>query len=397
MKKLAIIVTHPIQYYSPLFKNISESGQIELMVFYTWSQAQGKKYDPGFGKEVDWDIPLLDGYNYTFVNNVSKKPGSHHYKGIINPTLIAEIEKWKPDSVLIIGWNFNSHLKAMRYFKGKLPVYFRGDSTLLDEKPGLKRMARRIFLKWVYSHIDFAFYVGTRNKEYFLAHGIKEKQLVFAPHAVDNDKFLDRDGTYEKRAIEWRRSLRIKDDDFVFLFAGKLEPKKNPLLLLESFQRLNSSDSHLIFVGNGILENELKSRAKPINNSENHSTVHFIDFQNQSIMPIVYRLGNVFVLPSNGPGETWGLAVNEAMACGLPVIVSDKVGCEADLVEKGKTGFTFKSGNAREFQQIIEGCMVKYRNDTSKFELIGQDSLKKIKYYSMEVLASNMINGILKP
>ena len=114
----------------------------------------------------------------------------------------------------------------MRYFKGKIPVYFRGDSTLLDERQGLKLIARRIFLRWVYNTIDFAFYVGTRNKEYFLAHGLKNKQLIFAPHAVDNERFCDKNGNYKRKAIDWRQSIGIKDDEFVFLFAGKLEPRK---------------------------------------------------------------------------------------------------------------------------------------------------------------------------
>lgn len=417
-KKLAIIVTHPIQYYSPLFRKIAESGRIELKVFYTWSQAQGKKYDPGFGKEVDWDIPLLEGYNYTFVKNISKNPGSNHFYGIDNPTLIKEIEDWKADAVLVIGWNFQSHLKAMRYFKEKIPVYFRGDSTLLDETPGIRKYLRRMFLRWVYSYVDYAFYVGTRNKEYFLAHGLKEKQLIFAPHAIDNERFYDKDGSYKQKALEWRRSLRIDDDDFVFLFAGKLEPKKNPMLLLNAFLELNNPKAHLIFVGNGILENVLKTisghselvsesnyhtevkleklkQVHPYNNN-NNSTIHFLDFQNQSVMPTVYRLGNVFVLPSQGPGETWGLAVNEAMACGLPVIVSDKVGCAVDLVENGKNGYIFKSEDINDLKKVMYDCMVEWMDNKKKFMEMGLKSFQKIKDYSMEVLAENIIYTIIE-
>ncbi len=393
LKKLAIIVTHPIQYYSPLFRKINESGKIELKVFYTWSQAQGKKYDPGFGKEVDWDIPLLDGYNYTFVNNISKKPGSNHFNGIVNPTLIKEIEEWNADAVLIIGWNFKSHLKAMRYFKDKIPVYFRGDSTLLDERSELKKIARRIFLRWVYSNIDYAFYVGTRNKEYFLANGLKPAQLIFAPHAIDNERFYDKDGSYKQKALEWRRSLGIKDDDFVFLFAGKSEPVKNPMLLLKAFMRLNIPKSHLIFVGNGVLENELKNYVTLRQaQCDNYCNIHFLDFQNQSAMPIVYRLGNVFVLPS--VSETWGLALNEAMACGLPVIVSDKVGCAVDLVEQDKNGYIFKSNNETEIQRVMNDCMYVWVHDKSKFTKMGFNSLNKIQEYSMDVLAENILSGV---
>lgn len=390
MQKLAIIVTHPIQYYSPLFRKLAETGKISLKVFYTWSQAKDIKYDPGFGKDIEWDIPLLEGYDYTFVTNSSKNPGSHQFNGIINPTLIKEIESWKADAVLIIGWNFYSHLKAMRYFKGKIPVYFRGDSTLLDENPGVKKILRRLFLRWVYKHIDYAFYVGKRNKDYFIAHGLKEEQLIFAPHAIDNERFYDKDGGYKQKAFEWRRSLGIKNDNFVFLFAGKLTPKKNPAILINAIKQLNNPATHLILVGNGILENELKKIAF------NNSTIHFLDFQNQSIMPIVYRLGNVFVLPSKGPGETWGLAVNEAMDCGLPVIVSDKVGCAVDLVEQNKNGYIFKSNNEQELVKIMKLCLDKWQNDRQSFATMSFNSLYKIKNYSMSVLSENIIKSFNK-
>jgi glycosyltransferase involved in cell wall biosynthesis len=290
----------------------------------------------------------------------------------------------------------------MRYFKGKIPVYFRGDSTLLDERSELKKIARRFFLRWVYSNIDYAFYVGTRNKEYFLAHGLKPAQLIFAPHAIDNERFYDKDGSYRQKALEWRQSLGIKDDDFVFLFAGKLEPKKNPMLLLKAFMQLNIPKSHLIFVGNGILESALKNyvtlRTRQVGTGkaqcDNHCNIHFLDFQNQSAMPIVYRLGNVFVLPSQGPGETWGLAVNEAMACGLPVIVSDKAGCSVDLVEQDKNGYIFKSNDEEELINVMSLCIDKWKYDKNKFDEMSVNSLNKIKGYSMDALAENILNGI---
>ena len=133
-KKLAIIASHPIQYNAPLFKLIVNNTPLDLMVFYTWGEKSiESKFDPGFQKDFKWDIPLLEGYNYQFLKNTSKKPGSHHFKGIVNPYLNREIEDWGADIIWIWGWAFDSHLKALRYFKGKLPVWFRGDSTLLDE------------------------------------------------------------------------------------------------------------------------------------------------------------------------------------------------------------------------------------------------------------------------
>src|ERR1700733_6900174 len=229
MKRLAIVTTHPIQYNAPLFALLTRRNNIDVKVFYTWGQSKdGEKFDPGFGKKTNWDIPLLEGYHYSFVENISGSPGSHHFYGIDNPSLIGDIETWKPDAILVFGWSFKSHLRCLRFFHKKIPVLFRGDSTLLDEKGDLKKIMRRLFLRWVYSHVDTALYVGRQNKLYYQKYGLKERQLIFAPHAVDNDRFLDKDGIYEKKATVWRRQLGIQHDDIVFLFAGKLEAKKDP-------------------------------------------------------------------------------------------------------------------------------------------------------------------------
>lgn len=411
MKHLAIITTHPIQYNAPLFKLLAKSAEIDLKVFYTWAKGSGEKHDPGFGKKIEWDIPLLDGYKYMFVTNTSKEPGSHHFWGIQNPSLIDEIKNYRPNAILVYGWSFQSHLKVMRYFKGKIPVWFRGDSTLLDydyktikevfgskstvgSPPStvkkamvsyLKFRLRKIFLTWVYKHVDKAFYVGTNNKNYFLAHGLKEEQLVWLPHAVDNEFFQKEE--VEVEAKKWRAALGIKEDDFVVLFAGKFEPKKNPELLVRAIIEMNEKvhsprstvhnlvspkksktlpqlhnvvsvpppllgevgrGLHLILVGSGILESKLKAMA----HGKNY--IHFLPFQNQTRMPMVYRLGDVFCLPSQGPGETWGLAVNEALACGRPVICSDKVGCAIDLVITNFSGYIYKSNSIADLIHKIQ-------------------------------------------
>lgn len=338
MKKLAIITSHPIQYNAPLFRLLAERKQIAINVFYTWGQAAGGNvYDPDFKKAFTWDIPLLEGYNYELIENVSPKPGADHFKGIINKHLIERIDAYEPDALLIYGWSFQSHLRVMRHYKGKVPILFRGDSTLLDEQEGfsLKKLMRRFFLRWVYLYIDKALYTGAANKAYFLKHGVAINQLLFVPHAVDNDRFADIDGSYTLKAKQWRSDLGIPETTFVFLFAGKLESKKNPFVLLNAFERLNNKDTYLLFVGNGVLEKELKEKAK------HNTNVLFLDFQNQQAMPVVYRMGNVFVLPSQGPGETWGLSVNEAMASGRPVIVSNRCGCALDLIKSN--GLVFSS------------------------------------------------------
>jgi len=140
--RLAIISTHPIQYYAPVFRLLNQQKNIDIKVFYTWGEAAKEKFDPGFGKKIEWDIPLLEDYPYEWVKNTSTDPGSHNFKGIVNSGLIGSITSWKADAILVFGWAYHGHLKVMRHFKNKIPVYFRGDSTLLDEQSGFKNFFR---------------------------------------------------------------------------------------------------------------------------------------------------------------------------------------------------------------------------------------------------------------
>jgi glycosyltransferase involved in cell wall biosynthesis len=349
MIRLAIITTHPIQYNAPMFKLLAMQPGLEIKVFYTLGKDYASLKDKGFGEAISWDIPLLEGYACEFLENTSLKPGTSHIKGVINPDIIASVEAFKPSAILVFGWSFVSHLKVLRYFKGKLPVYFRGDSTLLDEQKNFKVLFRRLALKWVYTYIDKTFYVGTKNKEYFLKHGLREHNLVFVPHAIDNKRFGN-NTLYEKEVEAIRAALGVPKQHTLFLFSGKFEQKKSPLLLLRAFKKLTLKNVSLLFVGNGVLENLLKEEA------QGQTNIYFLPFQNQAQMPAVYRSANVYVLPSGGPGETWGLAVNEAMACGLPVIVSNKVGCAVDLVQNNKNGFIFESGNLESLVEKLSLC-----------------------------------------
>jgi glycosyltransferase involved in cell wall biosynthesis len=214
---------------------MGENVLFDLKVFYTWGEDSNKpKFDPDFGRVVEWDIPLIEGYQYQFVKNVSKNPGSHHFLGIDNPGLIEEIESWSADIVWVWGWSFKSHLNAIRHFHSKVPVWFRGDSISLEKIKGVKGFLRRFFLKWVYSHVDLAFYVGEHNKNYYLEHGLKSDQLVLARHAVDNIRF-QKSQVSKEMITSFRNQLGLLDSDFVVLFAGKLEPRKNPFFLKYSF------------------------------------------------------------------------------------------------------------------------------------------------------------------
>jgi glycosyltransferase involved in cell wall biosynthesis len=342
--RLAIVATHPVQYSAPVFSALRDQG-LDVRVFYTWSQTStGTQYEPEFGRTVRWDVPLLGGYPHEFVPNKSRDPGLHHFRGLVNPTLISRVAAWGADAVLVYGWNFQSHLEAMRHFKGRIPVVFRGDSTLLDVHAGWRALARRVALRWIYSHVDLALAVGQNSRDYFTWAGIDPAGVRIAPHCVDNQRFENPGPEALAQAALWRAD---SDKEAVrVVFAGKLQQKKDPLLLLRAALRLGPRVD-LAFFGEGELEAELRQQAAGCSN------VRFFGFVNQSLMPAVYRAGDLFVLPSSGPGETWGLALNEAMASGKPVIASDRTGGARDLIDDGVTGWTFAAGDEDGLCQVL--------------------------------------------
>jgi glycosyltransferase involved in cell wall biosynthesis len=170
----------------------------------------------------------------------------------------------------------------------------------------------------------------------------------------------------------------------LILFAGKLEEKKSPQLLLDAFLTLNMPNTHLLFVGNGNLEVSLKT------NADKESNVHFIDFYNQSFMPVVYQACDLFCLPSKGPGESWGLAVNEAMAAGKPVLVSDKCGCAVDLVVPGFTGEIFEAGN---FANMTTKLHLLIR-DKAALNVLGNNAKDKIAMWNFNNQVAAILNQI---
>lgn len=414
-KKLTIVSTHPIQYYAPVFQLLAK--RIDLKVFYTAGQSTSGGYDKGFNRTVNWDLPLLEGYEYTFVENKAKDPGSHHFGGIVNPNLIKDIEAFNPDCILVYGWAYRSHLKVLRFFKGKIPVYFRGDSTLLNKCAGLKNKLKTLFLKWAYKHVDAAFYVGTANKAYFKAYRLKEQQLHFAPHAIDNERFAK---NRHVEAVSLRSKFGISDNELLILFAGKFDFVKNPRLLLDAFIDLDLKNTHLLFVGNGVLEEGLKEKVgglevsverladkgsfdyaqddklegtqddqlRVIHKTNIKRRIHFMDFQNQSQMPVVYQACDLFCLPS--VSETWGLAVNEAMAAGKAILVSDKVGCAVDLVKPKINGEIFKSGELADMKQKLKALT----QNKAKLAEMGLASQKIIQNWSFEKQVKVIVDTI---
>jgi glycosyltransferase involved in cell wall biosynthesis len=325
--KLAVIVSHPIQYYAPLYRSLARRDDLATKVFFTWHAGETAPEDRGFKVPVAWDIPVAQGYDFEMVPNVSFDRGTHRFWGLNNPSLVERVMAWRPDAVHITGWAWYSHLLAMRIFRKQgTPVLFRGDSHLIGQsRAGPRWWLKRAALRRIFSWPAAFLVVGKANRAYYEAFGVEPKRLHACPHSIDVGRFAEPADRLEQEAARWRAELGISPDRCVLLFAGKFEPGKRPLELMRTVQALDRRYL-LVMVGSGQLERDVQAiaRADP-------DRFRPLSFQNQSRMPVVYRLADLFVLPS--AGETWGLAVNEALACSRPVLVSDAVGCAADVVD----------------------------------------------------------------
>lgn len=326
--RLAFVVSHPIQYYAPIYQRLARRDDLELKVFFTWHAGEEAVKDRGFGIPVAWDIPLTDGYDYELVRNVASDPGTHHFAGLHNPLLLERVLQWQPDVVHVTGWAWRSHLLLLRsLYKRDIRTLFRGDSHLLDEKlTGPRWWMKQRVLQHVFRWPSCFLVTGQANRAYYEAFNVPEEKLIACPHSIDVSRFAEPATVYEAETQQWRSELGIAPDACVVLFAGKFEPRKNPLRLMEAVRELSNGQVVLVMAGSGELEDRVKSIA-----AERPDLYRVLPFQNQSRMPILYRVGDLAVLPSVS-GETWGLAVNEALACGRPVLVSDHVGCAADVV-----------------------------------------------------------------
>jgi glycosyltransferase involved in cell wall biosynthesis len=328
--KLAIIVSHPIQYYAPLYQRLARREDLQLRVFFTWHAGTAAVHDHGFKTPIAWDIPLTEGYEFELVPNISSDPGTHRFFGLRNPTLVDRVIAWQPDAVQVTGWAWHSHLLAMRTLSRRhVPVLFRGDSHLLDlpGRTGGRWRVKHAVLSRVFSWPAAFLDVGEANRAYYQAFGVDSRRLFRCPHSIDVARFAEPAEELELQALQWRDELGIGKDRVVLLFAGKFEPKKRPVQLMRAVQSLADPRFVLIMVGGGELEGEVRSIAMA-----DPDSFRVLPFQNQSRMPVVYRLGELLILPS-AFGETWGLAVNEAMASARPVLVSDRVGSAADVVD----------------------------------------------------------------
>jgi glycosyltransferase involved in cell wall biosynthesis len=332
--RVAIVATHPIQYHDPWFCQLAANPDLDV--------------------------------------------------GCNTPEIFDALRGWRPQVAILTGWHSLMMVQALwACVRLRIPRIVRGESNALRPRPAVKRAGHRALLRF----FDRFLAIGEANRTFYANAGVPEDRIFPCPYFVDNERFAARAAELEPERVRLRAEWRIPERAFCLLFAGKLVPKKAPLDLLRAIARArgHGASVHLLVVGTG----ELMGEAKALAASES-LPVSFAGFLNQSDIPKAYVAADCLVLPSEA-GETWGLVVNEAMACGIPAIVSDRVGCGPDLVTEGRTGAVFPFGDI----DALARKMTNFASDAGRVKALGEAARHRVKTdYSVDRAVAGTLAAI---
>jgi len=352
--RVLFVGSHPVQYAAPVFREMAQRGDLDIQVAYCSLQGAEPGVDAGFGVEVAWDVPLLEGYPWVRVANRSPWPGLGRFFGPFNPGLWNLVREREYDAVVIYtGYRCaNFWIVAAAAKLSGVPLLFGTDAHELRSVDG--RAWKKRLKQWLWPRLfrlaDVVIVPSSTGAALMRSLGTEVERLVVTPYVVDNDWWTTQAARADPAAV--RREWNVPESAAVALFCAKLQPWKRPHDVLQAFAKAGVPQAHLVYAGEGPLRGELEAEAKSLGIA---ASVRFLGFRNQSQLPAVYRAADLLVLPSEY--EPFGVVVNEAMLCGCPVAVSDRVGAGYDLVSPGENGFAFPCGDvdalARIFRQIL--------------------------------------------
>ena len=355
--RIAYLVTHPIQYQAPLLRYLSAQPDIDLTVYFQSDLSVKAYYDTEFGRPIQWDVPLLDGYAHEFLPAL----GSRRSLGRLMPLsygIVTRLLRGKYDFLWVHGYSrwFNWMAITVAWF-ASIRVLVRDDATLLSTPRSRLKvwLKRQFFFRVLQSVCDGFLATGTMNRRYFLDNDIDPGRIFLMPNCVDNDYFAERAVAASARREELRAELGLTAGRPIILFAGKFLALKRPGDLLDAFKRLvaradGQPKPYLLFVGDGELRPALEESGRSLGDD-----VRFLGFRNQSELSSFFDLCDTFVLPSEF--ESWGMIVNEAMSAGRAVIVSDRVGCAPDLVSDGVNGHVYPCGDVAALAEALANVL----------------------------------------
>lgn len=385
--RVGLLSTHPIQYYIPWYRLLDSNPEIDLTVYFCHQQTPEQQGKAGYGISFDWDLPMLEGYKYKFLNNISKDPNVFNFLGCNTPEIKEIINDSNFDAFIVEGWFNRSFWQAIfACWRTKTPLLVRGDSNLISHGGSIfKRIIKYPIYNWFIPKFNAYLIVGKYAKEYFLHFGAKEETMFFAPHSVDNRFFSEGRNKYINKRNDIRKEFGIPHDAVVFVFVGALISRKRPHDFLFAIQKASKSNPRIwgLIVGDGPLKNELQEKA-----TSSDIPIHFTGFLNQTELPKAYAISDCLV---NGSSvESWGLTINEAMASSLPAIVSNTVGSAPDLVHPGETGRIFQCGNIDE----LSDAMISLASNAEDLKRMGEKAFNHIQEYSAQNTADGVVNAI---
>lgn len=354
--RLAILVTHPIQYFSPLYRYLAQQPDIDLTVFYRSCAGAISTFDPGFNREITWDVPLLDGYRHEFLPALGGSDRVSLYRPFTYG-IATRLWRGRFDVLWVHGYAPWINWVAMLAARAAgTAVLVRDEATPISlARSPVKSSLKRLFFALLGRICDGFLAISTLNRRYYLENGIPADRIFLVPYTVDNAYFAELARAAAPRRDELRAELGLEPGRPVVLYASKFQRRKRAGDLLAAFatamgRARPGQNAYLLFVGDGEMRGELESVARPLGDR-----VRFLGFRNQSGLPRFFDLCDVFVLPSEH--EPFGLIVNEVMAAGRAVIVSDQVGCGPDLVENGVNGYVYPVGHVESLAKALEAVL----------------------------------------
>jgi glycosyltransferase involved in cell wall biosynthesis len=358
---------------------------VDLHVFFAHRQLPEHQAEAGFGIPFEWDSNLLTGFEYSFLDNRSRNPGTTRYSGCDTPQIAASLESGRFDAVLTMGWYLKSYVQAlMTCGRAGLRSMVRGDSTLAASRGPIVPLLKRLLYPALLRRIDAFLVVGRQSRSYLESFGVTDDRMFWSPHSVDNDWFARRAHESIDSLASIRADLGCRPHEMIVLFVGKFIQCKRPMDLVRALATLRERGVPVrgVFVGHGELYSEIRRIGDRI-----EAPIELVGFKNQSELPAIYAAADLLVLSSDR--ETWGLVVNEAMACGTPAIVSSAVGCADDLIEPGVTGFQYPVGDIDALAGAIERLLPIAGSDLMKNALA-----RKSSEYSLERAVDGILNAI---
>ena len=382
--RLAILAESPIPYHISFYRALAARPELEVIILYLSDLGLSGRTDPGFGIPLAWGMPLLEGYPHRFLKNFPLSPAAGRFLSLINPGIFPALRKGRYDAVLIPGYAYLSYwIGFFSAWSLKIPVLMRGEAVLrLARLRGWTGRLKKRLLSALLRRTRACLAIGEASHRFYRGFGVPEERIFRSPYAVDNEFFLRESRGWRSRQAETKRSLGLDPGRPVILFCGKLTPRKRPEDLLEAFLRLKHPAA-LLFVGEGPVRPVLQQKAF------GHPEVVFTGFVSQTELPKYYGLADLFVLPSSEM-EASPLTINEALACGLPVILSDAIPSAPEFVQSGENGLLFPVGDVEALRDRLDTLL----GDDSLRKRMGAESLRRIQAWSPQESVAGVLRAL---